>query len=102
MTERPAKASKAGIAGPNGAVADDYLPPNKIIMLRELPEDYTREQLTTIFSRFPGFKEVRTVPGRKGLAFVEYEAEDGAIAAREATNGITLGEKVIRVTFRPA
>lgn len=42
------------------------------------------------------------VPGRKGIAFVEYEAETGAIGAKEATAGITLGEgsKPIRVTYQ--
>lgn len=40
------------------------------------------------------------MPGRKGLAFAEYEEETGAIAAKEAMNGITLGEKTIRVTYQ--
>lgn len=79
---------------------DEYLPPNKILFLRELPDDYGKEGLTAIFTRFPGFKEVRMVPGRKGIGFVEYENEDGAITAKEATAGMTLGEKAIRVTFQ--
>ena len=79
---------------------DEYLPPNKILFLRELPEDYGKEGLTTIFSRFPGFKEVRTVPGRTNIAFVEYESEDGAITAKESTAGMELGDKAIRVTFQ--
>ena len=74
---------------------DEYLPPNKILFIRQVPEDYGVDALTAIFSRFPGFKEVRTVPGRKGIAFVEYEAEDGAISA-----GMSLGDNTIRVTFQ--
>ncbi|KAK4617876.1 U1 small nuclear ribonucleoprotein [Fulvia fulva] len=97
LAERPAKTTKPG---PGGANQDEYLPPNKILLLRELPEDYGKEALTAVFQRFPGFKEVRVVPGRKGLAFAEYEDETGAIAAREAMNGVTLGEKNIRVTFQ--
>jgi hypothetical protein len=65
-----------------------------------LPEDYGRDNIGTVFSRFPGFKEVRMVPGRKGIAFVEYEDESAAIGAKEATAGITLGEKAIKVTFQ--
>lgn len=53
-------------------VPDEYLPPNKILFLRQIPDDYGVDLLTAIFSRFAGFKEVRTVPGRKGIAFVEY------------------------------
>lgn len=83
-----------------GAVPDEYLPPNKILFLRELPEDYGKDALTAIFRRFPGFKEVRTVPSRKTIAFVEYEDEDGAITAKESTAGMTLGDKTIKVTFQ--
>jgi len=98
LAERPAKTAKP--AQPAGVVPDEYLPPNKILFLRELPDDYGKDMLSTIFSRFPGFREVRTVPGRTGIAFVEYEGEEGAIAAKEATAGITLGDKAIRVTYQ--
>lgn len=57
--------------------------------------------LTTIFGGFEGFKEVRLVPGRKGIAFVEYEAETGAISAKERTSGMTLGEgKAMKVVYQ--
>ena len=98
LAERAAKAAKP--AAQPGVVPDEYLPPNRILFLRELPEDYGKDMIATIFSRFPGYKEVRTVPGRIGIAFVEYEDEDGAITAKEATTGMTLGEKAIRVTFQ--
>lgn len=97
LAERSAKTTKP-VAG--GAVPDEYLPPNKILFLRDLPEDYGKVELAAVFQRYPGFKEVRLVPGRKGLAFVEYEGEDGAIAAKEGTTGMTLGDKAMRVTFQ--
>lgn len=99
LAERPAKTAKAA-ATVAGAVPDEYLPPNKILFLRELPEDYGKDDLTPVFSGFAGFKEVRMVPGRKGIAFVEYDGEEGAIQAKENTAGMTLGEKAIRVTFQ--
>ncbi|CAD0023742.1 unnamed protein product [Aureobasidium pullulans] len=84
----PKTARGAGLKGTSGAgagvVPDEYLPPNKILFIRQVPEDYG----------------VRTVPGRKGIAFVEYEAEDGAISAKEATAGMSLGDNTIRVTFQ--
>ncbi|DAA79607.1 TPA_exp: Uncharacterized protein A8136_0380 [Trichophyton benhamiae CBS 112371] len=104
---RPAKAQKGAGLKPTGAAAapvipDEYLPPNKILFLRELPETYDADGLSAIFGRFPGFKEVRMVPGRKGIAFVEYENESGAISAKEATSGMALGEneKPIKVTYQ--
>ncbi|TKA75983.1 hypothetical protein B0A55_04562 [Friedmanniomyces simplex] len=98
LAERPAKSTKPAQAA--GVVPDEYLPPNKILFLRDLPEDYGQAALTAIFCRFTGFREVRTVPGRPEIAFVEYEDEGGAITAKESTGGMTLGEKAIRVTFQ--
>ncbi|KAK0363366.1 hypothetical protein LTR59_011224 [Friedmanniomyces endolithicus] len=89
LAERPAKSTKSAQAG--GVVPDEYLPPNKVLLLRDLPEDYVA---------FRAFKEVRTAPARPDIAFVEYEDEGGAIMAKEATGGMTLGDKAIRVTFQ--
>ncbi|KAJ5558512.1 U1 small nuclear ribonucleoprotein [Penicillium sp. DV-2018c] len=104
---RPAKTTKgAGLKPTSGAAAavipDEYLPPNKILFLRDLPDDATEESLTAVFSRFEGFQEVRLVPGRKGIAFVEYQTEAGAISAKEATSGMPMGDqgKAIRVTYQ--
>ena len=41
-------------------------------------------------SRFPGFKEVRLVPGRHDIAFVEFENEVQAGAARDALQGFKI------------
>ncbi|KAJ1331890.1 U2 small nuclear ribonucleoprotein B'' [Microdochium nivale] len=86
----------------NTVVPDEYLPPNKILFIQNLPDDYGVESLTAVFSRFEGFREVRMVPGRKGIAFVEYEAEAGAITAKENTAGMALadGAKLMKVTYQ--
>ncbi|KAI4255578.1 MAG: hypothetical protein L6R42_006666, partial [Xanthoria sp. 1 TBL-2021] len=104
---RPAKAARgAGLKSSNPAagavVPDEYLPPNKILFVQNLPEDYDVDGLTQIFGRFEGFREVRLVPSRKGIAFVEYEAEAGAISAKESTSGMGLGaeSKPIKVTYQ--
>lgn len=106
---RPAKTQKgAGLKGSSAnasaVIPDEYLPPNKILFLRDIPDSYDADGLSRIFSRFEGFREVRLVPGRKGIAFVEYEAEAGAISAKEATSGMQLGDegKGIRVTYQRA
>ena len=104
---RPVKAARgAGLKSSNPAagavIPEEYLPPNKILFVQNLPEDYTIEALSVIFGRFEGFREVRLVPGRRGIAFVEYEAEAGAISAKENTAGMTLGEegKMIKVVYQ--
>ncbi|KAI1383608.1 RNA-binding domain-containing protein [Hypoxylon trugodes] len=103
---RPAKTARglkttAPSAGPNAVVPDEYLPPNKILFVQNLPDDYHDiEALSGVFGRFEGFREVRLVPGRKGIAFIEYEAEAGAITAKENTAGMALGEKFIKVTYQ--
>ncbi|KAI8949650.1 RNA recognition domain-containing protein [Xylaria longipes] len=103
-TARGAAGLKAtgGAAGGNAVVPDEYLPPNKILFVQNLPDDYDIEALTGIFGRFEGFREVRLVPGRKGIAFIEYEAEAGAITAKENTAGMAVGDgnKFIKVTYQ--
>ena len=106
VTTRPIKATRgAGLKSSNPAagavVPEEYLPPNKILFIQNLPEDYDVDGLTSIFAAFEGFREVRLVPGRKGIAFVEYEAEAGAITAKERTAGMLLGDgKAMKVVYQ--
>ncbi|RDA82406.1 hypothetical protein CP532_5365 [Ophiocordyceps camponoti-leonardi (nom. inval.)] len=102
---RPTKLARpSGVkqTGPTGStvIPDEYLPPNKILFVQNVSEEYDVEALTALFSRFDGFREIRLVPGRRGIAFVEYEAEQGAIAAKENVAGLTLGNKAIKVTYQ--
>ncbi|KAK5657716.1 hypothetical protein OQA88_2788 [Cercophora sp. LCS_1] len=106
-TARPTKNARgAGLkptgSGPAAVVPDEYLPPNKTLFVQNLPDDFGKDALTAIFSRFDGFLEVRMVPGRTGIAFVEYDAEAGAITAKENTAGMPLknGEKTMKVTYQ--
>jgi hypothetical protein len=104
---RPAKASRgAGLkstnAGAAAVIPDEYLPPNKILFVQNLPEEYDIDALTAIFGRYEGFREVRLVPGRRGIAFIEYESEAGAISAKENTAGMALGDgtQIMKVTYQ--
>lgn len=105
--QRPVKAARgAGLKSSNPAagavVPEEYLPPNKILFVQNLPDNYDVDSLTSIFGRFQGFREVRLVPGRTGIAFVEYEEKEGAIDAKERTAGMTLGDegKVMKVVYQ--
>ncbi|KXH59597.1 RNA recognition domain-containing protein [Colletotrichum salicis] len=103
---RPVKAARGtGLKSTNpsttAVIPDEYLPPNKILFVQNLPDDYDIEAVTSIFGRFEGFREVRLVPGRRGIAFVEYEGEQGAITAKENTAGMVLGDThTIKVTYQ--
>lgn len=107
---------------PNVQMPDEYLPPNKILFLQNLPESVTKDQLTALFSqsvsvlklvslhllthgphgRYPNLYEVRLIPTKKDIAFVEYMDENSASVAKEALHNYKLdGEGKIKVRFVP-
>jgi U2 small nuclear ribonucleoprotein B'' len=65
-------------------------PPNQILFLTNLPDETNEMMLSMLFNQFPGFKEVRLVPGRHDIAFVEFASEIQSGAAREALNGFKI------------
>ncbi|EJD41503.1 RNA-binding domain-containing protein [Auricularia subglabra TFB-10046 SS5] len=85
---------------PNVLMPDEYLPPNKILFLQNLPDSVTKDQLVTLFSQYPNLHEVRLIPTKKDIAFVEYVDEGSATVAKEALHNYKLdGETKIKVTF---
>lgn len=65
-------------------------PPHYILFLTNLPEETNEMMLSMLFNQFPGFKEVRLVPGRHDIAFVEFENEVQSSAARDALQGFKI------------
>lgn len=104
FTERPKKAladkkkgkkGKPGapVAGPVSTLSGqgvDNAPPNQILFLTNLPTETNEMMLSMLFNQFPGFKEVRLVPGRHDIAFVEFENELQSAAARDALQGFKI------------
>ena len=77
---------------------DEYLPPNKILFLQNLPESVTKDQLMALFSQYPNLHEVRLIPTKKDIAFVEYLDEGSATVAKDALHNYKLdGENKIKV-----
>ncbi|CAG8567260.1 8535_t:CDS:2 [Acaulospora morrowiae] len=75
-------------------------PLNRILYIQNLPPDVTDEMLSFLFEQYPGFKEVRLVPGKSDIAFVEYESDNQAAIAKEVLNGFKIThDKEMRVTF---
>lgn len=76
------------------------MPPNNILFLQGLPETITQQHLTDLFQRYSGFKEVRMIPAKKSIAFVEYENEIQSAVARAELSGYLLGpDQALKVTF---
>ncbi|KAI0640251.1 hypothetical protein C8Q77DRAFT_1085563 [Trametes polyzona] len=85
---------------PNVQMPDEYLPPNKILFLQNLPENVTKDQLMALFSQYPNLYEVRLIPTKKDIAFVEYLDEASATVAKDALHNYKLdGENKIKITF---
>lgn len=94
---------------------EEYLPPNKILFLQNLPENVTKDQLTALFSqyvldfwyhymmmltygRYPNLYEVRLIPTKRDIAFVEYMDENSASVAKDALHNYKLdGESKVKV-----
>ncbi|KAH7934748.1 hypothetical protein HPB52_000038 [Rhipicephalus sanguineus] len=86
------------MAAATGALPEQ--PPNQILFLTNLPEETNEMMLSMLFNQFPGFKEVRLVPGRHDIAFVEFENEIQSSAAKEALQGFKITPThAMKITF---
>ncbi|KAJ1105602.1 hypothetical protein NDU88_003007 [Pleurodeles waltl] len=75
-------------------------PPNHILFLTNLPEETNELMLSMLFNQFPGFKEVRLVPGRHDIAFVEFDNEVQSGAARDALQGFKITQSnAMKISF---
>ncbi|KAJ4449802.1 U1 small nuclear ribonucleoprotein A-like [Periplaneta americana] len=59
-------------------------PPNQILFLTNLPPETNEVMLAMLFNQFPGFIEVRLVPNRYDIAFVEFKNELQSCVAKDA------------------
>ncbi|KAB7495676.1 U1 small nuclear ribonucleoprotein A [Armadillidium nasatum] len=75
--------------GMGGGIVPEQ-PPNQILFLTNLPDETSEMMLSMLFTQFPGFKEVRLVPGRHDIAFVEFENEMQSAAAKDALQGFKI------------
>ncbi|GIY40419.1 u1 small nuclear ribonucleoprotein A [Caerostris darwini] len=75
-------------------------PPNQILFLTNLPAETNEKMLFMLFNQFPGYKEVRLVPGRHDIAFVEFENEVLSSAAKDALQGFKITPtNAMKITF---
>ncbi|KAL3078764.1 hypothetical protein niasHS_014546 [Heterodera schachtii] len=87
LAEGPTKKSKtSGKEGQQRSTA----PPNKILFITNLPPECTEEMLRVVFQPFPGLRDIRQVPNRTDIAFVEFGSENEATNAKKALNNFKI------------
>lgn len=64
--------------------------PHNILFAQALPSHCTLEVLSKLFQQYTGFVEVRMVPGKKEIAFIEFGDHIQAGIALQALNGFKL------------
>lgn len=75
-------------------------PPNKILFLTNLPEDANEAMLAMLFAPFVGYREIRMVPSRHDIAFVEFSSETEAATAKHGLQGFNIRPgHPLRITF---
>lgn len=73
---------------------------NQTLFVENLPKEANEGMLLLVFQKFPGLKEVRLVPHKPGIAFVEYDNEQGATAAMMGLQGFKLAtDKPMAISF---
>lgn len=74
--------------------------PNKILFVQGLPAAFPKMALQMLFQQYPGLGEVRDVPGKDGIAFVEFEDEMQATVAMNGLQGFKVtSEDHIKITY---
>jgi len=75
-------------------------PPNKILFIERLPPESNELMISVLFNQFVGYKEVRLVPGRADIAFVEFETvEQSKIAKSQLNNFKVTPTHALKITF---
>ncbi len=108
MANPAAAMMMSGTAGPMQSPTMSALPvgvgsdmqlPSKILFIQNLPPGFDERTLSSLFEKYAGFIEVRSVPNRPDLAFVEFDTEVQAAMARALDqHEVAVGAR-IRVTF---
>lgn len=67
--------------------------PNNILFVQNLPHETTPMMLQMLFIQYPGFKEVRMIEAKPGIAFVEYGDEMQATVAMQGLQGFKITQQ---------
>jgi len=82
------------------ASVDAVLAPNKILFVENLPVAFNSLMLAMLFDKYMGYKEARMVPGKPGIAFVEFADAFQASVAKDGLQGFKITPTVqMKITF---
>ncbi|KAJ1666568.1 hypothetical protein IW140_005755 [Coemansia sp. RSA 1813] len=82
------------------AGAEDEQMPSQTLFVSNIPESVSAEMLGGLFQQYVGFREVRLVAGKGGVAFIDYESIESATAARKVLDGFKLSaDQAMKVDF---
>ena len=94
--ERKGGVAPTGGAGPTPLAVrptsglESSEPPHNILFVENLPPATSKAMITMLFEQFPGFKEVRMVESRPGIAFVEFSNEMESSVALNGLQGFKI------------
>ncbi|KAF2298380.1 hypothetical protein GH714_023392 [Hevea brasiliensis] len=85
--------------GAKSMVPEVPAPPNNILFIQNLPSETTPMMLQMLFQQYPGFKEVRMVETKPGIAFIEYGDDMQSTGAMHGLQGFKIQQNSMLITY---
>ncbi|XP_024020217.1 U2 small nuclear ribonucleoprotein B'' 2 isoform X1 [Morus notabilis] len=80
--------------------AQEAAAPNNILFIENLPHETNSMMLELLFRQYPGFREVRMIEAKPGIAFVEFEDDVQSSMAMQALQGFKITpQNPMAITF---
>ncbi len=85
------KKPTSAVAGSSGAlIVQEGEVADKVLFITNLPEEANEVMITMLFQQFTGFVNTRILPGRRGMAFVDFDNENNASLAKDSLQGFKI------------
>ncbi len=63
---------------------------SNVLYVKNLPSDASDDMLALLFQQYEGFIQVRLVPGKTDVAYIDYQTEDHAKTAKAVLNNFLI------------
>ncbi|KAM0903249.1 hypothetical protein ACQ4PT_018772 [Festuca glaucescens] len=75
-------------------------PPNNILFIQNCPDQTSSMMMEVLLQQYPGFREVRMIEARPGIALVEFDDENQSLVAMQALQGFRMSpENPITISY---
>ncbi|MES1908888.1 MAG: hypothetical protein MHM6MM_001732 [Cercozoa sp. M6MM] len=98
VAEEGAMQDDAAPVGSEAPISAINNPPSNILMVQDLAPSTELDTVTRAFAPFPGFQQVRLMPGT-GAAFVDFDTEHSATTARDSLAGFPIDGHNVKIGF---